>query len=212
MADTSHGDQRIIELLPVKHISQLEVSSASEDDENFRSVPNNTDFQMFSQRLIEFPDTLSNLRTLPLLDMMNVLHSFISTPVITCQKIVALFWPRVVKCSQPEPCSALLILAETSLYTLTTDSGPLVLFHHFPLLQLKQVHTDSAFDGLYRREHPGGLNSQPEADQRAMLGHTLCHLPWGQQGLLALLHRDLMRMSLEWQTLNLTWPADGGWI
>nr|XP_019942883.1 PREDICTED: uncharacterized protein LOC109629565 isoform X2 [Paralichthys olivaceus] len=206
MADTNQGDKLITELLPVKHTSVLEVTSASEDEENLRSVANKTIVQMFSQRLIIFPDTLSNLQTLSLLDMMNVLHNFISTPVIACQKISALFWLSVAKCSQPEPCPALLILAETGLYALNTDSGSLVLFHHLPLLQLKQVHiglagqslrlmgsTEESILGVYTHSH------KLTRELCWAILHAIC--PGDSRvSQHPLLHGDLMRMSLEWQT------------
>ncbi|KAI4813296.1 hypothetical protein KUCAC02_024629, partial [Chaenocephalus aceratus] len=74
--------------------------------------------------------------------------TLISTSLHNSQKIVALYWLNVVKCSQPEPRSALLVQAETGLFTLTADSGHLVMFHQLPLVQLKEVQIDLAGHSL----------------------------------------------------------------
>ncbi|XP_039994875.1 uncharacterized protein kif16bb isoform X2 [Xiphias gladius] len=199
----------IRELLPLKHIGELEVIHPSEDKdqalENSRNVQNKKDVQIFSQTLIEFPDSILNLQTLPQLDMMDTLHSIISTSVITSQKIIALYWLNVAKYSQPEPRPALLILAETGLYTLTTDSGPLVLFHNLPLLQLKEVQIGLAGNSLRlmgtTEESILGVYTHSQK-----LTRELC---WAILGVICpgdsrvsqhpLLHEDLMKMSLDWQ-------------
>ncbi|XP_018522543.1 LOW QUALITY PROTEIN: uncharacterized protein kif16bb [Lates calcarifer] len=208
MADTyvKQEDSLITEL---KHISELELTPVSEDKEqvleNSRTVWNKKDVQIFSQMLIAFPNSLLDLQTLPLLDMMDALHSFISTSVIPSQNIVALFWLNVAKYDQPEPRPALLILAETGLYTLTTDSGPLVLFHHLPLLQLKEVQvgfaghslrligtTEESILGIY-------THSQKLTRElcRAILG-VICPQD-SRVSQHPLFHGHLMKMSLDWQ-------------
>ncbi|XP_040906336.1 uncharacterized protein kif16bb [Toxotes jaculatrix] len=211
MADVyvKQGDKMITELMPVEHMSELEVSPASEDIgqalENLRTMQNREDVQIFSQTLIEFPESLSNLQTLPLLDTIDALNSIISTSVIPSQKIVALCWLNVAKCSQPEPRPALLILAETGLYTLTTESGPLVLFHHLPLLQLKEVHIGVAGHSLRlmgaTEESILGVYTHSQK-----LTRELC---WAILGVICpgdirvsqhpLLRGDLMKMSLDCQ-------------
>ncbi|XP_074502637.1 uncharacterized protein kif16bb isoform X1 [Sebastes fasciatus] len=208
MADihVKQGHKLITELLPVKH-SEPEVTHAPKDKdqalENSRTVRNKV--QVFRQTLIEFPDSLLYLQTLPLSDIMDTLQSIISTTVPTSQKIVALYWLNVAKCNQPEPRPALLILTETGLYTLTTDSGLLVLFHHLPLLQLKEVQigfaghslrligtTEESILGVY-------THSQQLTKElcRAILG-VIC--PGDNRASQhPLLHGDLMKLSLDWQ-------------
>lgn len=211
MADihVKQGDKPITELLPVKHIREPEVTHAPEDKdqalENSRTLQSKKDVQIFSQTLIEFPDSLLNLQTLPLLHMMDALQSIISTSVLALQKIVALYWLNVAKSSQPEPRPALLILVETGLYTLTTDSGLLVLFHHLPLLQLKEVQIGFAGHSLR-------LMGTTEESILGVYTHSqklTKELCWAILGVICpgdnrvsqhpLLHGDLMKMSLDWQ-------------
>ncbi|XP_035848117.1 uncharacterized protein kif16bb isoform X1 [Sander lucioperca] len=202
------GDKLITELSPVKHISEPEVAHAPGDKdqalENSRTVQNKNNVKIFTQTLIEFPDSLLKLQTLPLPDMMDTLQSIISTSVLTFQEIVALYWLNVAKCSQPEPRPALLILAETGLYTLTTDSGLLAVFHQLPLLQLKEVQIGLAGHSLR-------LMSTTEESILGVYTHSqqlTKELCWAILGVTCpgdnrvsqhpLLHGDLMKLSLDW--------------
>ncbi|KAF0027320.1 hypothetical protein F2P81_020061 [Scophthalmus maximus] len=212
MADihVKQGAKLTTELLPVKHISELGATYVSDDkdramENSVETVSNQNDVQIFRQMLIQFPDSLSNLQTLPLLDMMNVLDSIIPTLVITTQKIVALFWLNVAKCSQPEPCPALLILAETGLYTLTSDLGPLILFHHLPLLQLKEVQIGLAGGSLRlmgtTEESILGVYTHSQRLTRELCWAILDAICPGDSRVSQhpLLQGDLMKMSLDWQ-------------
>lgn len=191
------------ELLPVKHITEPEVTHAPEDKD--QALENKNNVQIVCQTLIDFPDSLLNLQTLPLLDLMDTLQPIISTPVLTSQKIVALYWLNVAKCSQPEPRPALLILGETGLYTLTSDSGLLGLFHHLPLLQLKEVQISLAGHSLRlmgtTEESILGVYTHSQTFTKelcwAILG-VICHRD-SRVSQHPLLHGDLMKMSLDWQ-------------
>lgn len=207
--DIKQGDKTITALLPVKHTSEPEVTHAPADKnqplENSVTVQNKQEIHISCLTLIEFPDALVNLQNLPLQDLVASLHSFIYTSTLTSQKIVALSWLNVAKCSQPEPCPALLILMETGLYTLTTDSGLLVLFHHLPLLHLKEVQIGLAGHSLRlmgtTEESILGLYTDSQE-----LTKELC---WAILGVICpgdsrvsqhpLLCGDLMRISLDWQ-------------
>ncbi|KAG7512172.1 kinesin KIF16B [Solea senegalensis] len=208
----------IVELPKVQNISFIDVKKdelitdqrlthvykvGDQGFKNSRTVVNTMDVQIFSQILIEFPDSLSNLQTLPLQDVINVLNSTITTTVITSQKILALFWLNVAKCSQPHPRPALLILTENGLYTLTTDFGPLVLFSHLPLLQLKEVQIGLAGQSLRlmgtTEESILGVYTHSQK-----LTRELCRVILGaicprdnRVSQHPLLHGDLMRMSLD---------------
>lgn len=152
--------------------------------ENSVTVQNKNDIQILSLSLIEFPDALVNLKNLPLPDLVASLQSVISTSVLSSQKIVALFWLNVAKCSQPEPYPALLILMETGLYTLTSDSGLLVLFHYLPLLQLKEV-------------------------QIGLAGHSLRLMGSTEESILGLYtHNQELTKELCWAILGVICPGD----
>lgn len=197
----------ITELLPVKGFGKSEVSHAPKDqDSGSRTLQNQMNVQIFCQTLIEFPDSLKNLQTLPIPDLMDTLQPVISTAVLTSQDIVAVCWLSVAKCSQPKPCPALMILVETGLYTLTTDSGLLVLFHHLPLIQLKEVQISLAGLSLH-------LMGATEDDILGIYTHSqkltkeLCcailgiiHPGDNRVSQHPLLHGDLIKMSLNWET------------
>ncbi|KAG8000001.1 Kinesin-like protein KIF16B [Nibea albiflora] len=201
-----HGDKQTRE----QHISEPDITYTLEDkdqgSENSRTVQNKMDVQVFSQTLIDFPDSLLNLQTLPLPDLMDTLRSVISTLVLTSQKMVALYWLNVSKRSQAEHHPALLILMETGLYALTVESGLLVVFHHLPLLQLKEVQISLGGHSLRlmgsTEESILGVYTYSQE-----LTKKLC---WAILGIMCprdsrvtehpLLHGDLMKMSLEWQT------------
>ncbi|XP_042358779.1 uncharacterized protein kif16bb [Plectropomus leopardus] len=211
MADIplKQGDKLITELSPVKHIIESEGARAPGDKdqayEDSRTSINKKDVQIFSQTLIEFPDSLLKLQTLPLQDMMDALKSVISTSVPNSHNIVALYWLNVAKCSQAEPCPALLILAETGLYTLTTDSGLLVLFHHLPWLQLKEVQVGFAGHNLRLI----GTTEESILGVYTFSQKLTKELCWAILGVICprdkrvsqhpLLHGDLMTLSLDWQ-------------
>ncbi|KAF3842272.1 hypothetical protein F7725_024223, partial [Dissostichus mawsoni] len=109
------------------------------------------------------------------------------------------------ECSQPEPRPALLVLAETGLFTLTADSGHLVMFHQRPLVQLKEVQiglaghslrlmgsSEESILGVYT--HSQNLTKYLYS---AILG-VIC--PWDRRvSQHPLLHGDLMMLSLDWQ-------------
>ncbi|KAL7383139.1 hypothetical protein ABVT39_005426 [Epinephelus coioides] len=211
MADihVKQGDKLITALSPVKHISQSEAVRAPEDkdqaSDNSRPLHSKKDVQIFCQTLIEFPDSLLYLQTLPLQDMMEALKSIVSTSVLTSQKIIALYWLNVAKCCQPEPRPALLILAETGFYTLTSDSGLLVLFHQLPWLQLKEVQIGLAGHNLRLI----GTTEESILGVYTLSQKLTKELCWAILGVICpgdnrvsqhpLLHGDLMKLSFDWQ-------------
>lgn len=189
--------------------SEVKLIRASEDKDqalrNSRALQTKEDIKILSQTLIRFPDSLLSLQTLPFPVMTDALCSTISTSAVTSQKIVAVCWLNVAKCSQPEPRPALLILAEAGLYTLTSDSGHLILFHQLPLLQLKEVQIGLAGHSLrlmgVTEESILGVYTYSQK-----LTRELC---WAILGVICpgdsrvsqhpLLNEDLMKLSLDWQ-------------
>lgn len=201
-----HGDKQTRE----QHISEPDITCTLEDKdqglENSRSVQNKMDVQVFSQTLIEFPDSLLNLQTLPLPDLVDTLQSVISTSVLTSQKMVALYWLNVAKRSQPEHHPALLILMETGVYALTVESGLLVVFHHLPLLQLKEARISLGGHSLRLM----GTTEESILGVYTYSQELTKELCWAILGIMCprdsrvtehpLLHGDLMKMSLDWHT------------
>ncbi|XP_029377635.1 uncharacterized protein kif16bb [Echeneis naucrates] len=208
-ADLPQEQHMAGKLMPVKCINERDVTNRSGDKdqapESSVALQSKDDVQILCQTLVEFPDPLLHLQTLPLLYTVDVLRSVTSTSSFPSQKIIALCWLNVAQCSQPEPRPALLILAESALYALVSDSGHLVLFHHLPLLQLKEMQIGLAGHSVRlmgtTEESVLGVYTYSQK-----LTRELC---WAILGLLCpgdsrvsqhpLLQEDLMKLSLYWQ-------------
>lgn len=177
--------------------------------ENLRSVPSMEGVQNDQQILIDFPDSLLSLQTLPLPALMDTLQLAIPTLSFSSQKIVAVYWLSVGKCTQAKPSPALLLLLDTGLCTLTIESGLLVLFYEQPLFELREVHISLAGQSL-RLIGATGEDSLHVYTYSQKLTKELCcailgvtHL--GDDGVSQhpLLNGDLMEMSLDW-TIDVT--------
>ncbi|KAK6301435.1 hypothetical protein J4Q44_G00274880 [Coregonus suidteri] len=100
--------------------------------------------QVYYQRLVEFPGALVKLQSLPVSTLLGCLQSVLPS-VLTSQRLLALCWLGVANCSQPRPHPSLVLLLESCLYALTLDPDtpdqtmPLTVFHHLPLLQIKEI-------------------------------------------------------------------------
>lgn len=202
------GHKLITELLPKKDFGEPEVIHELEDPalENSRTLHNKMDAQISIQSLITFPDSLVNLQSLSLVNLMGTLQSVIPTSVITSQRIVAVYFLSVAKCSHPKPRPALLVLVETGLYVVTADSGLLVLFHHFPLFQLKEVQISLAGHSLClmgaTQESILGVytHSQNLTKELCCAIVGVIHPGDSRVSRHPLLHGDLVKMSLDWET------------
>lgn len=156
------------------------------------------------QRLMEFPDSLLSLQTLPLPALMDALQPVIPTVSFSSQRIAAVYWLSVGKCGQAEPSPALLVLLETSLYTVTVDSGLLVLFCEQPLLELREVQISLAGQSLALVGATGESSLHVYTYSEKLTKELCCailgvtHL--GDDGVSQhpLLTGDLMQMSLDW--------------
>eukprot|EP00066_Takifugu_rubripes_P012524 XP_011601790.1 PREDICTED: uncharacterized protein LOC101066561 isoform X2 [Takifugu rubripes] len=156
------------------------------------------------QRLMEFPDSLLSLQTLPLPALMEALQPLIPTASFNSRKIAAVYWLSVGKCGQAEPSPALLVLLETSLYTVTIDSGLLVLFCEQPLLELREVQISLAGQSLALMGATGGSSLHVYTYSEKLTKDLCCAILGvthpGDDGVSQhpLLTGDLMQMSLDW--------------
>ncbi|XP_072247731.1 uncharacterized protein kif16bb [Leuresthes tenuis] len=195
------GDENIKVTLPSTHISKTDVIYAPKD----QGMGNSGSVHIVIQTLIKFPDPLLKLQTLSLEDMIEALQSIISPSVLTSQRIVAVHLLNAAKFSQPEPQPALLILVESGLYTLTTDSGLLVFFHYLPLLQLREMNIGLAGHSLRlmgtTEESILGVHTHSQKHTKELCLAILdvicpedCRISRHP-----LLHEDLMNMSLDYR-------------
>lgn len=165
--------------------------------------------QYDQQTLIEFPDSLLSLQILSLPDLMDALQPVIPTLLFNSKTIVAVYWLSVVKCRQDKPCPALLILVETGLYTLTTESGLLVLYYELPLFELKEVQISLAGQSLCLMGATGESSLHVYTYNQKLTKALCCailgvtHPGDDRVSQHPLLNGDLMQMSLDW-TIHVT--------
>ncbi|XP_055788780.1 uncharacterized protein LOC129861404 isoform X2 [Salvelinus fontinalis] len=102
------------------------------------------DVLVYYGSLVEFPGALVKLQSLPVSTLLGCLQSVLPS-VFTSQRLLGLYWLGVTNCSQPHPRLALVLLLESCLYALTFDpdtpdqTTSLTVFHHLPLLQVKEI-------------------------------------------------------------------------
>lgn len=195
--DVEHRGE-IREFMLQKQINVTDVMQAPKNKENSKLV------HIAVQTLIEYPDPLSTLQNLPLRDMMETLRPIIPTSVFPSQQGISLYWLNVAKCSKPEPQPGLLILMDSDLCTLTVDSGLLVLFHHLPVLQLKEIQIGLAGQSVRlmgsTEESVLGVYTHSQQITKELCWAILdvcpgdCRPPQN-----TLLHEDLMKLLLDCQ-------------
>ncbi|XP_012730306.2 uncharacterized protein kif16bb [Fundulus heteroclitus] len=172
------------------------VFQATEDEDQTGTV------DVCMQTLIKYPNPLLKLQTLPPGELMGVVQS-LSSSAPTSQSIVALHWLNVAKCGQPDPQPGLVILTKTDLYALTANSGPLVLFHHLPLLQLRDVLMGFAGQSLRlmgtTEESVLGVYAHSQKQTKELCWAILNAVCCGDSRIYQyrLLHENLMKLSLE---------------
>lgn len=203
----SDFDKMIVEDLQVPDLGVPEICYVHTDDntqvENL-SAQSMEGVQNDQQTLIEFPDSLLSLQTLSLPDLMDTLQPVVPALLFNSQKVVAFYWLSVVKCGQDKPYPALLILVETGLYTLTTESGHLVLYDELPLFELKEVQISLAGQSLCLMGATGESSLHVYTYSQKLTKALCCAIlgvthPGDERvSQHPLLSGDLMQMSLDW--------------
>lgn len=201
----AQGVQQVPEAEETSGLKREQHVADSHTRQGDQKPKNREHVQIAKQTLIEFPSLLLNMQNLPLPRMIGALQSVISPTVLASQKIIALYWLNVAKCMRPEPCPAVLLLLDAGLYVLTADSGLLVLFHHLPLVQLKEVQIGLAGLSLHltgtTQESVLGVYTHSQTMTKELCCTLLGLLCPGDSRLShhPLLHGDLMTTSLNWQ-------------
>ncbi|MFT7806193.1 kinesin-like protein KIF16B [Arapaima gigas] len=180
--------------------------------------------EVFYQRLVEFPPGLQKLQSLSVQRLRACLHSVVPQHVFAAEPLLAAFWLRVAKCSQPVPQPALLVLFQSVLYALTctievsSEHFTLAVLHKLPLQQLKEIEV--GFAGQSVR-----LLGSTEGSVLAVYTHSkdlsqaLCRAlvqvlspDAGDSGQLdhPLLCGNLLQLSLNWKAKSTDLLLDGG--
>lgn len=190
------GDENIAQPLLLKRINKTQVKDQALE---------NSAVHIAVQTLIEYSDPLLTLQNKPLQELMNSLQSFVSPSVFSSQQGASLYWLNVAKCSKPEPQPGLLILLDSDLYTLTTDSGQLLLFHRLPLLQLREIQIGLAGQSLRlmgsTEESVLGVYTHCQQITKELCWAVLDAVCPGDCRMSpnALLHEDLLKLLLDCQ-------------
>ncbi|XP_036812250.1 uncharacterized protein LOC110499549 isoform X3 [Oncorhynchus mykiss] len=166
--------------------------------------------QVYYQRLVEFPGALVQLQSLPVFTLLGCLQSVVPS-VFTSQRLVALYWLGVANCSQPHPHPSVVLLFESCLYALTFDpdmsdqTTPLTVFHHLPLLQIKEIQVGFGGQSLHltasTKESVLTLYTHSQTLTQALTQTLLGVLSPGDQRVAhhPFLKEDLMELSLDWK-------------
>ncbi|XP_029503269.2 uncharacterized protein LOC115118719 isoform X2 [Oncorhynchus nerka] len=166
--------------------------------------------QVYYQRLVEFPGALVQLQSLPMFTLLGCLQSVVPS-VFTSQRLVALYWLGVANCSQPHPHPSVVLLFESCLYALTFDpdmsdqTTPLTVFHHLPLLQIKEIQVGFGGQSLRltasTKESVLTLYTHSQTLTQALTQTLLGVLSPGDQRVAhhPFLKEDLMALSLDWK-------------
>ncbi|KAL0964817.1 hypothetical protein UPYG_G00329420 [Umbra pygmaea] len=167
------------------------------------------------QRLVAYPGSLVTLQGLPVPTLLGCLQSVLPPNVLTSQRLVALYWLGVANCSRPRPHSALILLLESCLYAVTLDpeqptmpdeAPPLTVFHHLPLLQIKEIQVGFCGQSLRltasSHESILTLYTHSQTLTQSLTRTLLGVLRPGDQRVAkhTLLVQDVMRLSLDWKT------------
>ncbi|XP_017268278.1 uncharacterized protein kif16bb [Kryptolebias marmoratus] len=196
-------DGKITEPLLLKQINKTEIIQIHENKD--QALENSKTVDIAIQTLIEYPEPLLALQNLPLRDIMDTLQTIISTSAFSSQQGLSLYWLNVATYSKPEPQPGLLILMGSDLYTLTADSGLLVLFHRLPLLQLEEIQIGLAGQSLRlmgaTEESLLGVYTHSQQITKELCWAILDVVCPGDRrmSLKAVLHKDLMKLLLDCQ-------------
>ncbi|XP_070683743.1 uncharacterized protein [Pempheris klunzingeri] len=105
----------------------------------------NTCPEVFHQRLVELPLSLSRLQSLSAQKLQEELESL--APQVEVGKLSSIFWLKIANRKQPIPKPGCLLLSEKGIIALTSERNSvdtLAVFHHFNLLEIKKAQISLA--------------------------------------------------------------------
>ncbi|KAJ8013533.1 hypothetical protein DPEC_G00030760 [Dallia pectoralis] len=167
-------------------------------------------FPVYHQRLVQFPEALVELQSLSGSTLLACIQYLIPSPILTSENVVALYWLCVSNCSQPRPYCALVLLLKSCLYALTLDpdqatptdkASCLIVFHHLPVLQIKEIQVGFCGQSLrISASSPANVLTLYTHSQTVTqtLTRTLLEVLSPEVLEHPLLTEDLMRLSLDW--------------
>ncbi|XP_036403122.1 uncharacterized protein kif16bb [Megalops cyprinoides] len=178
------------------------------------TVCKNEDLQVYCQRLVDFPQCLLELQSLPLHSLLACLCHLIPGDVISSQRVLDIYWLSLATCKHPTPQPGLLLLFDYTLFAVTSDPDvrnsrqSLAVLYQLPLVQIKDIHIGFAGQNirlmssteetiLVAYTHSKHLTQElckallkvlcPAAEKDRTRDHPL-------------LQGDLMQLSLDWRS------------
>ncbi|XP_035800213.2 kinesin-like protein KIF16B isoform X5 [Amphiprion ocellaris] len=109
------------------------------------SLVRNTSPEVFHQKLVELPSALSQLQTSSSQEMQEHLES--QFPQMQGSRPLGIFWLRTANRKRPIPKPGCLLLSEKDVVVVSADTDStetLTVFHHFKLLEIKEVQISLA--------------------------------------------------------------------
>ncbi|KAI1894680.1 hypothetical protein AGOR_G00118250 [Albula goreensis] len=163
-------------------------------------------FQVFCQRLVNFPEHLLELQSLPVQNLLPYLFTVIPTDVLSSQQMLSIYWLRFASYKHPKPQPGLVLLCKTMLFAVTFDptirtpNKSVAVFHQFPLLEIEEIHIGFAGQSMKLLGPVENsilaiyTHSQQLTQElcRALLKDMPCDHP--------LLQGDLVQLSLDWES------------
>lgn len=207
--DVSRGLQRDQGTDEVKAEERIETCNKFEVNQTLAIMTSpvwHNDVKIVCQVLVTFPDSMTKLQK-SLSELGASIQSALPISPFTSQKVVAIFWLMASKSTEPEAHPALVVLVETGLYTLIEKTGSLQVFHHLPLVLLKEVQMGFAGHSLClmgsTEECVLGLYTYSQKISKELCGSVLGVMcPNDTRVTLhPLLNGDLIDMSLKWQAV-----------
>lgn len=127
-----------------------EVQSASGSLEGSVKLCKSNSAKVFCQTLGQFPDSLLDLQSLPLDEMLEHLSSFAPELKTLTHTLKGVFWLRLASTSQPTPENGVLLLFEEVIYAVVIGDGtrhkdqPLIVLHRLGTLQITEIQVGLA--------------------------------------------------------------------
>lgn len=183
------------------------------------SSAKNTSPEVFHQRLVLLPPVLSQLESLSSDKLLEKLESLV--PELKIVKLSSIFWVKTASRKQTIPKPACLLLSETDIVALssqTNSNDTLAVFHHFNLGDITRIQISLGGQhvrliGCAEDNVLAVFTHSKELTQDFCKALLRAHCPEGFSEAIEdhpLLSGDLMALSLDWKSVVPDFALDSG--
>ncbi|XP_062303966.1 kinesin-like protein KIF16B isoform X4 [Osmerus eperlanus] len=170
--------------------------------------------EVLFQKLVQFPECLLELQSLPLLEMLQHLNRLLPQVAATSGQLLGIYWLRIANFKRPTSQPGCLLLFETELYAISSrmgfneDDQALEVFHKSSLLDIQEIQVSFAgqlvrFIGSSEETLLVAFTHNKDLTQTlCRTFHNIFKVSKGVEGTSAhpLLQEDLMSLSLDWRS------------